>query len=119
MKKYEKEIKVKGGIVISEGNISIPDKAEININEDTRKEIINALRSWLGETGKKFFTWCYNKYGTVSPVYDEGGIPHPVHFREGMQVRNYLRTLLECKDWTCEQLDDNWADLVKEALELE
>lgn len=95
------------------------NKAEINVSPEGRKAITDALRSWLGEPGKRFFTWCYEKYGTVSPTYQEEGIPHPVHFREGMQVRNYLRQVSECKDWSCQQLDDNWADLVKEALGVE
>ncbi len=116
--KYRKEIEINKRMVILESDTLFPDKEEINIDEETRKVIVEALKIWLGEAGERFFTWCYKKYETVSPVYDEGGIPHPVHFREGMQVRNYLRQLPECKEWTSGQLDDNWADLVQEALEL-
>ena len=44
--------------------------------------------------------------------------PHAVHFREGMQVRNFLRTLPQCKDWSCHKLDDEWAKIVEDALEI-
>jgi hypothetical protein len=93
------------------------------VYEDTlqfvdKPTLLAGLKEWLGEPGKQFFTWCVEKHGSVSPVYNEGGIPHPVHFREGMQVRNYLRTTHECKNWDQDMLDDNWANLVKEALGL-
>ena len=48
-----------------------------------------------------------------------GGIPHPFHFREGMQIRNWLRrkgfgeTELEVSN-----LDDVYADIIKKAITL-
>lgn len=42
-------------------------------------------------------------------------IPHPVHFREGMAVRNKLRDLTGC-EWTAIEYDDRWVELVLEAI---
>jgi hypothetical protein len=55
------------------------------------------VRLWLGEEGKQFFTRVKNEHGTFNAVWmdgaksvHEGGIPHPVHLREGMQLRNFI-----------------------------
>jgi hypothetical protein len=44
-------------------------------------------------------------------------IPHPVHFREGMQVRNWMRTQGETHGWTACDYDDTWAALVERAID--
>lgn len=92
--------------------------APVLLSEVGKAELLKGLKEWLGTSGERFFTWCYETHGSVSPVYSEGGMPHSVHFREGMTVRNFLRTVPVCKNWDAHQLDDNWADLVGEALEL-
>ncbi len=43
------------------------------------------------------------------------GIPHSVHFREGMRVRNFLRTIFGDM-WTDHDYDNRWAELVDEAI---
>ena len=60
-------------------------------------ELLQAVRDWLGEGGISFFQECLDEHGRVDPILGDGPIPHPVHFREGMQVRNFLRTRPECK----------------------
>jgi len=45
--------------------------------------------------------------------------PHPIHFREGMQIRNWLRESGLCKDWSDHDLDNNWARVVEKAIEEE
>lgn len=80
------------------------------------KTIIPKLKKWLGKDGTELFTGYRDEYETVSPVFMDEGIPHPVHFREGMQVRNFLRSLPECKKWTSEELDNNWVAIVEEAI---
>ena len=57
------------------------------------------------------------KHGEISPVFNDHGIPHAVHFQEGMQVRNFLRGLEECEGWTTDDFDDYWAKLVEDAIE--
>ena len=44
-------------------------------------------------------------------------IPHPIHFREGMQIRNALRGSGLCEGWDDHDLDDNWAEIVERAIE--
>ncbi len=88
-------------------------------NDMTREELIIGLRKWLGGAGVRFFTWCKTKHGEISPVYVEDGLPHPVHFREGMSVRNFLTTTEYCKNKDIHWLDNNWAILVEEALNIE
>lgn len=82
-----------------------------------------------------FFRHCKEKFGTVSPCWMEGGkddpnktafanaidkaqfpgIPHPVHFREGMTVRNFLRTITD-NAWTAHEYDNRWADIIEDAI---
>jgi len=78
--------------------------------------LIERLSTWLGEEGKEFFQWCIKEHGEVSCVYEENGLPHPVHFREGMQVRNWLRQQPECEGWDSHKLDNEWAKLVESAI---
>jgi len=86
--------------------------------------LIEKVRAWLGDEGQKHFQAYQDEFGTVSPVYSiprnkgprSGGFPHPVHFREGMQVRNFLRKCEECVKWDDHELDDNWADVVTKAI---
>lgn len=70
---------------------------------------------WLGPDGIKFFREVKAKHGTLLAVWMEGGIPHPVHFREGMQVRNFLRTITN-HSWTSHEYDERWAQIVEEAI---
>ena len=84
-------------------------------------QVISAVREWLGEDGRRGFAEYLEKYGTVSPVISVSlpsgkPFPHLVHFREGMQVRNFLRGLPECSSWSDNDLDDHWATIVEEAL---
>lgn len=82
------------------------------------------LRKWLGDDGLAFFRGVKKEHGCVTAVwmetFDYGGkpmrIPHAVHFREGMQVRNFLRGLEETKGWTDHDYDNRWAELVEAAI---
>lgn len=80
--------------------------------------IIQKTKEWLGEEGISHFQQYKEKYDTVSPVfYDEKAlIPHPVHFREGMQIRNFLRQLPECKEWTAHDFDNRWIEIIEKAI---
>lgn len=81
--------------------------------------IIQQLKEWLGQDGISFFRECKEKYGDVSPVYPEPEcpyLPHPVHFREGMQVRNFLREITN-NGWTAHEYDDRWIGLTERAIE--
>ena len=84
--------------------------------ELSREEIIAEMRNWLGIEGRAFFKQLKDKYGTFIVCYDEGGFPHSVHFREGMQVRNKLRELTNFA-WTAHEYDDRWAEIIEKAIE--
>jgi hypothetical protein len=83
-------------------------------------DLVTRLRKYLGKHGVHFFWTLLRLTKTVSPVLrTKGMIPsHPVHFREGTQIRNFLRDQPECSDWTQDDLDDKWAALVEKAVRL-
>lgn len=83
--------------------------------------LVERLKEWLGDDGQDFFTGLKRDHGAINVVLPsldgkEPRIPHPVHFREGMTVRNWLRQQPECQGWDAHQFDDRWVSLVEEAL---
>jgi hypothetical protein len=86
-------------------------------NEVNTKPITDKLSEFLGKNGISFFKELLETRGKLSVVIFDGPIPHPVHFREGMQVRNFLRSLEECKEWSDEDFDDKWESLVIKVLD--
>jgi len=80
------------------------------------EELIKKAKTWLGKDGHDFFCGIKEKYGQINTCWDEDGIPHPVHFREGMQVRNFMRMSDLCNDWDAHDFDDNWIELIEKAL---
>lgn len=84
------------------------------------EELIEEIRNWLTQDGIEFFRAVMRDHGTLLAVLDGGKIdgvriPHPVHFREGMQVRNKLRQLTNFS-WTVHQYDDFWTEIVERAI---
>jgi hypothetical protein len=60
------------------------------------------LTGWLKGEGEDFFNELIEEYGHIPLVFQSEDFmspPHPVHLREGMQVRNWLRHQPECVDW--------------------
>ena len=79
--------------------------------------IVKSLHKWLGKSGVKLFKEFQVKYGEVCPVFlGKHNIPHPVHLREGMQIRNFLRELPECKGWTHDQFEEDYVKYIEEAI---
>ena len=78
--------------------------------------LVEEVKRFLGKDGIDFFKECLLKYGTVSPVWMEYGIPHPVHFREGMQVRNFMRSTKYCDNWDSHDFDNNWITVIEKAI---
>lgn len=85
------------------GSISVNDK------------VVTELRNWLGPKGLSHFRDIKKKYGRVDAIWNEGGIPHCVHFREGMQVRNKLRELTNYT-WTDHEYDGRWVEYIEKAI---
>lgn len=89
--------------------------------DELSKEYLERFRNYLGKRGCHFFRTLIRLTQTPGPVLrlneKRKGIPvHCVHFREGMQVRNWMRRQPETQDWNCHQLDNNWMLLVLRAL---
>lgn len=84
------------------------------------EEIVKQLREALGAEGIAHFRFIYEKYGTVNAIWKVGegssAFPHPVHFREGMVVRNMLREITDYS-WTIDEYDGRWAELTEKAIE--
>jgi hypothetical protein len=99
-------------------------------------ELVKRANEWLGEDGRTFFQRCLDDHGTISPVLTTAdpiiaerteddnvipiqplrAIPHPVHFHEGMSVRNFMRKTGLCDGWDAHDYDDNWSTLIEKVL---
>jgi len=79
-------------------------------------ELIIKTRVWLGKDGHDFFSDIKKKHGKINACWSEGDIPHAVHFREGMQIRNFMRMSDLCDGWDSMDYDDNWVELIESAL---
>ena len=86
------------------------------MSKEISDDLVVKLKEWIGEDGLNFFQKCLDEEGTVAPVLVTGGIPHPVHFREGMQIRNFMRSSGLCDDWNAHDYDNNWMSVVEKAL---
>lgn len=80
--------------------------------------ICDRFIDWLRPEGIKFFKDLMEKYKTVAAVYTEYGIPHCVHFREGMQIRNWMRIQPEFEDKLNDDhwFDNNWIEFTEKCL---
>ena len=83
--------------------------------------LVEDFKNWLGKRGLRFFQLCKFLKGTVNPVFmikaGDAKIPHPVHFREGMQIRNWMRNRPEFKEYGDHDFDNTWTILVEKAIE--
>jgi hypothetical protein len=83
---------------------------------EVTEEIVESVKGFLKEDGINFFKEIVKEHGEVDAVFIDGGIPHSVHFREGMQVRNHLRRSGLCNDWDSHDLDNNWIEVIERAI---
>lgn len=100
------------------------------------RKLVLQIREWLGPQGIEFFRGVKEKHGRIDATWSEDfpdayeetalaaqvrvargttRIPHSVHFREGMKVRNKIRSLRPRK-YSDHTLDDIWVDVVEEAI---
>jgi len=92
-------------------------------NGEWNQGFISDLATWLGPDGLKFFRDVLDKYGGLNVVLKgvpgDGNIPHPVHMREGMKVRNKMRDLHTAMGHPHEHAhwyDNHWQAAVKACL---
>ena len=80
------------------------------------EELIIAVGNWLGDEGAKFFQGILDEHGELNAVFMKDGFPHAVHFREGMQVRNFIRGTGLLPEDDAIDLDGEWETIVRLAL---
>lgn len=86
------------------------------------KLYVKTLKIWLGEENVRYFKHLKGLKGSVFPVLklnmDRKGLPaYPVHFREGMQIRNYLRTKFpELSEMAGDILDEYTVELMEKVI---
>ena len=87
------------------------------------EEEMNNFKNWLGDKGIRYFRHLLGLKGTVVPVLKlnkekNAGVPAwPVHLREGMQIRNWLRGNTELgKKLDSVELDDCYVEILEDAI---
>ena len=90
----------------------------IEINDS----LVNKVFNWLGKENIIWFRHVKNLKGSVNCVlklnFKRKHIPsHPIHFREGMQIRNFMRGTDECKEWNVSDFDNNWSNVIDKCIE--
>lgn len=89
------------------------------LDHDERQRIVTELKKKLDQTGmSEFFRGVKRDYGHLHVILNKGGLPWPIHFREGMHVRNILREITAYA-YTPEQYDALWAPLTELAIATE
>jgi Tat protein secretion system quality control protein TatD with DNase activity len=86
------------------------------------KELVQHVRAFLGEDGLDFFQDVKEKHGRYDAhwaIHISNGqtIPHIVHLREGMQVRNAMRRHSDTTEWDDHMYDAMWVEVVRRAVE--
>lgn len=96
---------------------------EILFSQTIPASLSQAVFDWMGRENIRWFRLIKHLKGSLDAIlklnYKRKGIPvHPVHWREGMQVRNYLRQRPECKSWTHEEFENGWTFVIEESIKL-
>lgn len=81
--------------------------------KDIPQSLVDKVFGWMGEENIRWFRHIKNLKGSVNCVlrlnYARKKIPaHPIHLREGMQIRNFMRKISECEGWDSHDFDNNW-----------
>lgn len=82
-------------------------------------EIGQKLRELMGREFLDGFRHYLVEHGRLDPLLFNKRTPHPVHFMEGMIIRNKMRKISACSGWTEHQLNSCWKEAVLMALYLE
>jgi hypothetical protein len=87
------------------------------MNTETQESLVDKMYEYLGQENLRYFKHIKGlkgKYNTVLKLNRKRkGIPvHPIHLREGMQIRNWMRAQEECKDWSCDMFYNEWTKIL-------
>lgn len=94
------------------------------MHESDRIILATKLRNWLGRRELRWFRLLIYRHGEIPLAirlnYQRKRMPaHPIHLREGMQIRNFLRQQAECANWTQHDLEDRWRAITETAVRQE
>lgn len=86
------------------------------------ESLIDKVFEWMGRENIIWFRHVKNLKKGINVVlklnYEKKRIPvHPIHLREGMQIRNYLRSQPECKDWKHEDFESLWVNVIEKCID--
>lgn len=84
--------------------------------------LIDKVFDFLGRENVLWFKHIKGLKGNINCIlrlnFDRKHIPiHPIHLREGMQIRNFLRKQPECKGWNDFDYDELWIPIVEKCFE--
>lgn len=87
-------------------------------------DLVEKVRAWIGRRGLRWFRLLRHRHGEIPLAiglnYQRKGMPaHVIHLQEGMQIRNFLRRLPECAEWSYENFSDTWQAIVSAAIDKE
>jgi hypothetical protein len=87
----------------------VPEGSSVKIPPD----LVIKVREWLGYDGCAWFSMLKEVTGTVSPVLTRpGNVQHSVNMNVGLKVRNFMQKSGLCANWTPEDLENTWAQVV-------
>jgi hypothetical protein len=78
------------------------------IPAEVTESILIQTKEYLGEGGLQTFVIYYKAEGKVNPILISGN----VHYKEGKQIRDFLRTLPDCANWTAKDFDNLWSTII-------
>lgn len=85
-------------------------------------QIVKKVFDWLGPQNVVWFRRIKRWHGKINTVLKlnvkRKGIPvHPIHLREGIQIRNYMRSFPECAGWSDHDFDNTWTVIIDLCIE--
>lgn len=87
--------------------------------------LVVRFKQWLSPEGIRYFQLLKHFHGRVDPIlrlnYKRKGLPvHPVHLRDGIPIRNWMRQQPELKPesgYNAMLISDGWTALVELAIQ--
>lgn len=86
------------------------------------EDMIESVRKFIGDDNVRWFAHVKGLKGSVNSVLrlnaNKKFLPvHPIHLREGMQIRNHLRRHPDSKGWNDEDFDNAWVMIINHLIE--
>lgn len=91
------------------------------MTKEIPQTLTDKVFNWLGKENIIWFKHIKGLKGEINCVlklnFKKKHIPvHPIHLREGMQIRNFMRSQEECKGWTDHDFDDSWVSVIENCI---